>query len=130
MEHAVSADFERRLLDRLGPGGVCPHGNVIGLDKPEDRLKRGWLPLDNLKIGEDAAVTSVFERDRQLLEFFDGLGIRPGARLRMVRENYDDTITLQIDGREVQLGRTAARRVWVNPVGSVVRQESLAMNLR
>ena len=45
LEHAVSEDFERRLVERLGPGGVCPHGNVIGLDTPEERRKRGWLPL-------------------------------------------------------------------------------------
>jgi len=27
LEHAVSADFERRLIERLGTGEACPHGN-------------------------------------------------------------------------------------------------------
>ncbi|SPE22581.1 Iron (Metal) dependent repressor, DtxR family (fragment) [Candidatus Sulfopaludibacter sp. SbA3] len=30
MEHAVSADFEGKLADKLGKGGVCPHGNMVG----------------------------------------------------------------------------------------------------
>lgn len=116
LEHAVSSDFERRLIERLGDGGVCPHGNIIGLDTPEERRKRGWLPLDGLSAEEEARVVSVFERDRQLLEFFDGLGIHPGATLRLVRLNYDDTLTLAVGGNTVQLGRAAARKVWVEPV--------------
>src|SRR5271155_3575074 len=34
LEHAVSADFERRLRERLGEGDACPHGNLPGLDRP------------------------------------------------------------------------------------------------
>lgn len=121
LEHAVSEDFERRLVERLGPGGVCPHGNVIGLDTPEERRKRGWMPLGDLAKEGDARVVSVFERDRQLLEYFDRLGIRPGATLQMLSQNYDDTITLMIDGHTVPLGRAAANKVWVEPVSVAVR---------
>jgi DtxR family Mn-dependent transcriptional regulator len=116
LEHAVSGDFERKLIERLGDGGVCPHGNIIGLDTPEERRKRGWLPLDGLGTDDEARVVSLFERDRQLLEFFDGLGIHPGATLRLVRQNYDDTLTLQVGAQTVQLGLSAARKVWVEPV--------------
>ncbi|HUQ93388.1 MAG TPA: metal-dependent transcriptional regulator [Bryobacteraceae bacterium] len=115
LEHAVSADFERKLMEKLGPGGICPHGNVVELDTSGARRKRGWVPLDSLPADSGARVASVFERDRQLLEFFDGLGIRPGSLLRMVRQNYDDTLTLAIGEHTVQLGRTAAAKVWVEP---------------
>ena len=37
LEHAVSADFERKLLDRLGTGEACPHGNRVERDTPQDR---------------------------------------------------------------------------------------------
>ncbi|MBV6433258.1 MAG: Transcriptional regulator MntR [Bryobacteraceae bacterium] len=116
LEHAVSSDFERKLIERLGPGGACPHGNFIGLDTPLERRKRGWMPLPDLAVEQDASVVSVFERDRQLLEYFDSLGICPGASLRMMSRNYDDTVTLLIGGRKVQLGQSAAGRVWVEPV--------------
>jgi DtxR family transcriptional regulator, Mn-dependent transcriptional regulator len=117
LEHAVSEDFERKLLDRLGPGGACPHGNVIGLDTPQLRRDRGWLPLAELPAGNEARVMSVYERDRKLLEFLDGLGIRPDARLLLVAANYDDTFTLEVAERKVQLGRAAAEKVWTEPLG-------------
>jgi DtxR family Mn-dependent transcriptional regulator len=56
---------------------------------------------------------SVFERDRSLLEYLDGLGIRPSAELEMVTRNYDDTLTLKVAGKSVQLASTAAQKVWV-----------------
>jgi DtxR family Mn-dependent transcriptional regulator len=115
LEHAVSADFEKKLLETLGPGEACPHGNLIGLDSPEVRRRRGWMPLDELPGDKEGLVVSVFERDRQLLEYFDGLGIRPGAKLEAVRRNYDETLTLHVGGRMVQLGQAAARKVWVEP---------------
>src|SRR4051794_37668472 len=46
LEHAVSADFERKLVEKLGNGGVCPHGNIVGMDSPGERWKRGLKPLD------------------------------------------------------------------------------------
>ena len=52
LEHAVSADFERKLVEKLGNGGVCPHGNIVGMDSPGERRKRGLKPLDEGRAGE------------------------------------------------------------------------------
>ena len=114
LEHAVSADFERRLRQKLGAGEACPHGNRVGMDRPEDRRKRGWRTLEESAAGAEARVVSVFERDRQLLEYLEGLGIRPGTELRVVARNYDETLTLRVGGKVVQLGRSAAGKVWVS----------------
>ena len=113
LEHAVSADFERRLLDKLGTGEACPHGNRVERDTPVDRRNRGWKPLDEAPSQAEATVVSVFERDRRLLEYLNGIGIHPGAVVRMLASNYDETLTLKIDGKAVQLGRSAAAKVWV-----------------
>jgi DtxR family transcriptional regulator, Mn-dependent transcriptional regulator len=113
MEHAVSADFEDRLREKLGEDESCPHGNRVGMDRPQDRRERGWKPLDEISERGLAQVTSVFERDRRLLEYLDGLGIRPGVKLRMVSRNYDETLTLKVGGKSVQLGRPAATKVWI-----------------
>ncbi len=117
LEHAVSEDFERRLREKLGEGDACPHGNLPGLDRPQDRRQRGWKPMDEVDGGSALEVTSVFERDRKLLEYLDGLGIRPGSALRVVTRNCDDTMTLTVAGKSVQLGCAAASKVWtrVNP---------------
>ena len=113
LEHAVSADFERRLLEKLGTGEACPHGNRVERDTPVDRRNRGWKPLDEAPSQAEATVVSVFERDRRLLEYLHGIGIHPGAVVRMMASNYDETLSLRIDGKPVQLGRSAAAKVWV-----------------
>src|SRR5437016_6688921 len=84
LEHAVSAEFERKLAEKLGTGAVCPHGNVVGMNSPRLRREQGFKPLEEAKANEELAVVSVFERDRKLLEYLDSVGIRPGVRLDVV----------------------------------------------
>jgi DtxR family Mn-dependent transcriptional regulator len=119
LEHAVSADFEKKLQEKLGNSDACPHGNRVGMDRPRDRRERGWLPLDEVTANGNVQVMSVFERDRQLLEYLNALGIRPGAQLLMLTKNYDQTVTLRVNkttGKQpVQLGSAAAAKVWVLP---------------
>ena len=119
LEHAVSADFERRLIEKLGESEDCPHGNRMGMDTPDLRRERGLAPLDEMRPGRAAHVVSVFERDRKLLEYLNELGIRPGAGLEVLSRNYDDTFTMRVEGRHVPLGRAAASKVWVQPAAVV-----------
>ena len=53
------------------------------MDSPVSRRQRGLRPLDEAQPGETVTVASVFERDRTLLEYLDGVGIRPGVRLEV-----------------------------------------------
>jgi len=114
LEHGVSEDFERKLSEVLGKGKTCPHGNIVGRDTPQDRRRRGWIPLDEVDQPSNFNIVSVYERDRKLLEFLDSLGMRPGTAFSWISRNYDETITLQINGHAVHLGIPAARRVWVH----------------
>lgn len=111
LEHAVSTDFERKLEEKLGAGGVCPHGNIVGKDSPEARRGRGLKPLAEARAGEQVTVASVFERDRDFLERLDGLGVRPGARLEVT--GVDGALDLRADGRAASLDAAAAARIWV-----------------
>ncbi len=111
MEHAVSADFEGKLADKLGAGGVCPHGNMVGMDSPGDRRRRGLKPLEEARAAEFLTVTSVFERDRRLLEFLDGEGIRPGVTLEVL--SAGEQLELKTGGRAIRLERGIAAKVWV-----------------
>jgi len=113
LEHAVSSDFERKLVEKLGAGEACPHGNRVGVDTPADRRRRGLKTLDESPASEPVAVTSVYERDRRLLEYLEGLGVRPGSRVSVESRNADDTLTLRVDGQRIQLGCSAAQKVWV-----------------
>lgn len=114
LEHAVSADFEQRLVEKLGTTDAsCPHGNRVGMDTPEDRRVRGLRRLDELERPQRITVVSVYERDRQLLEYLDGVGVRPGVTLEVVSLNYDETLTLRVDGRSLQLGKPVTSKLWV-----------------
>ena len=111
LEHAVSADFERKLIEKLGTGSECPHGNQVGPDSPEHRRERGLKPLEEARPGERLVVVSVFERDRKLLEYLDGAGIRPGVHIEVSAAGAE--IEVSSAGRTVRVGRGAAARVWV-----------------
>lgn len=113
LEHAVSEDFAKLLEEKLGAGQACPHGNLVDMDTPAQRRERGWRTLDEVTAEREVTVMSVYERDRQLLEFLNGLAIQPGARLRITGQNYDETVSFQVAGKTGQLGRAVARRVWV-----------------
>ena len=67
LEHAVSTDFEAKLLSRLGRGGACPHGNLSELESPASRRRRGLLLLAEAEAGASYAVSGIYERDRRLL---------------------------------------------------------------
>jgi DtxR family Mn-dependent transcriptional regulator len=113
LEHAISEDVERRLIAMLGASGRCPHGNLI--DKSAtDLRKMGLQLLWEAPPGARVTVDSMYERDRKLLEYFDGLGIRPGVHLKVLDRNYDGTLSLRLGKKPTILGEAAARRVWVS----------------
>jgi DtxR family transcriptional regulator, Mn-dependent transcriptional regulator len=116
LEHAVSEDFERRLVAVLGAGKTCPHGNSVGADTPQSRRKRGCLLLDEVEAPDEFQLVSVYERDRQMMEFLDRLHLLPGVRFAWLARNYDETVTLRLKGRTIRLGAPVAKRVWVTPV--------------
>ena len=115
LEHAVSPDFEAKLLAKLGRGGACPHGNVSEVEGPESRKRRGLVLLAAAQPGTSYVVSGIYERDRRLLEFLEARGIRPGARLHLDARNYDQTLNLTTDAGAISLGTAAAEKVWVTP---------------
>jgi DtxR family transcriptional regulator, Mn-dependent transcriptional regulator len=124
LEHAVSPDFEARLLAKLGRGGACPHGNLSELESPGSRRRRGLLLLSQAEAGKNYRVSGIYERDRHLLEFLEHRGIRPGAQVHVSGRNYDQTLTLATGAGTVALGGSAAEKVWVTDVGPRARKDS------
>src|SRR5580698_4710161 len=114
LEHAVSPDFEAKLLAKLGKGGICPHGNLSEMESPASRRHRGLLLLADAAPGAAYSVSGIYERDRLLLEFLEARAVRPAAKLRVLERNYDQTLTLSTMAGNISLGRAAAERVWVS----------------
>src|SRR5437867_4694579 len=120
MEHAVSPDFEAKLLYKLGRGGSCPHGNLSELESPKTRQRRGLLLLANALEGRAYLVSGIYERDRNLLEFLDARGIQPGAKLQLLARNYDQTLSIRTNAGAAVLGRPAAEKIWVKAAQQLV----------
>ena len=111
LEHAVSEDFERLLLKKLGAGKACAHGNESEIASPESMRARGWRRLDEVTEPCEATVVSVYERDRALLEYLDGVSVQPGARVEVQAHGA----ALRVAGRLVRLDEAVARKIWVRP---------------
>ena len=116
LEHAVSPDFEDKLLAKLGDGAACPHGNLSELESPASRRRRGLVLLADARPGGSFRVSGIYERDRELLEFLEARGIRPGATLKLIARNYDKTLSIRSAAGTVVLGRPAAERIWVSTI--------------
>src|SRR5207249_4476813 len=64
--------------------------------------------------GKAYLVSGIYERDRNLLEFLDTRGIRPGARLQLLARNVDQTLSIRTSAGAAVIGRPAAEKVWVH----------------
>jgi DtxR family Mn-dependent transcriptional regulator len=129
LEHAVSPAFEVKLREKLGEGGACPHGNAVLPENPAERKRRGEVPLAEAAAGRQYTVTSLQERDPKLL-FLHQAGVGPGKSLRVMSQNYDQTVRIELNrknagGKDRQpkekaiLGRPAAEAVWLLPENSL-----------
>jgi len=125
LEHGISPEVEALLVKRFGADSSCPHGVPLfgGLAKLR---RRGAVLLAEARAGENVEVVCVYEKDPRFLEFLAGLRLRPGARVRIRRREYDETMTLTvpgkrsrtIPGRIVHLGKPATTRIWVRRLPS------------
>ena len=115
LEHAVSPAFEAKLKEKLGEAGACPHGNAVLPFSPAERKRRGEMQLSQAVAGKRYTVASLHERDPRLLKFLHGAGIGPGKSLRVVSQNYDQTVLIELPTGSSILGRPAAEAVWLRP---------------
>jgi DtxR family Mn-dependent transcriptional regulator len=115
LEHAVSPAFEAKLKEKLGEGGACPHGNQVLPKNPTQRKQRGEMPLSEAVEGRRYTVVSLQERDPKLLLFLHSNGIGPGQSLRVVSQNYDQTVSIELPAGILILGHPAADAVWLRP---------------
>jgi DtxR family Mn-dependent transcriptional regulator len=115
LEHAVSPAFEAKLKEKLGEGGACPHGNAVLPASPPERKQRGELPLSEAAEGQRYTVISLQERDPKLLLFLHHMGIGPSRNLRVIKQNYDQTVSIELPAGVSILGRPAAEAVWLRP---------------
>ncbi len=116
LEHAVSERVIERMDEMLGRPAVDPHGDPIPSAAGE--LAAGELaPLAVWPTGRRCRVARIADQGTDFLRRIERLGLRPGARLRLVaRDAAADTLEIELaDGRRVALGLRAAEKILVAP---------------
>jgi DtxR family Mn-dependent transcriptional regulator len=115
LEHAVSPAFEIKLREKLGESGACPHGNHVLPESPVERKRRGETQLSEAVEGQNYSIISLHERDPKLLLFLHFAGLGPGKSLRVLSQNYDQTVSIELSAGICTLGHAAAEAVWLRP---------------
>lgn len=116
LEHAISPEVEALLLKRFGADSSCPHGVPLFGGLAKLKKKNGAVPLSEMNTGDHVEILRVFEKDPKFLEFIAKIRLRPGARVRITQKEYDETMTLDVEGvsgGRVHLGKPATARIWV-----------------
>lgn len=116
LEHGISPEVAELLLRRFGRESRCPHGVPLVGGMAKLRKKFGAVRLSDVQAGGTYEVLRVYEKDPKFLEFLVGLDLQPGARLRVHRREYDETMELSLTGqraKHIHLGKPATQRVWV-----------------
>ena len=112
LEHAISPEVEKRLLEVLGYPETNPFGRPIpGYSSKPDPMK----PMSKARVGETIRVQQVPEEDMNLLAFFDSKNLKPGVEVT-VKElaEFKGTITLVLGDEEVVLGMEVTRNIMVS----------------
>lgn len=113
LEHAISAEVEGRLAESLGNPSTCPHGYPIPNEAGEyPKIK--VLPLLDLKMSNQALIARIREERADVLKYLDGLGIKPGAKIRLLEiAPFGGPISIEVNGERQALGRELAGLIMV-----------------
>ncbi len=111
LEHALSERLEERIDAVLGHPTRDPHGDPIPPRTGTHRERTGE-PLDAAAAGGRFRVERVSDRDSGALRHLAGLGVTPGAVLRVERRDpFGGPLWVSVDGRRHALAPGVTRLI-------------------
>jgi DtxR family Mn-dependent transcriptional regulator len=116
LEHAISENLEERMDLFLGRPAFDPHGSPIP-DAAGGVRKRELVSADSLEPGQAAVVGQLTCRSPAQLKHLEGIGLVPGAEIRLeAKDAGGGIVRLRIGSRrDVPIGDLLARQVLVSP---------------
>jgi DtxR family Mn-dependent transcriptional regulator len=115
LEHAISGNLERHLVELLGDPGTCPHGNPI----PGSTHPAAHGPLravSELVAGEPAVVRRIdeqIEAQPSTMRMLEDAALMPGRRVS-ARQVDDGKTTVETDSGVATLPLVIAEKVYVS----------------
>jgi DtxR family Mn-dependent transcriptional regulator len=93
---------------------VCPHGNPL---PGYEQVAANWIPLMDIPPGDRVVIRRIdetAEADSQLLQFLETNAIAPGLCAHVLEVlPFNETVTLKLGDRNLALGFSAARHIFV-----------------
>ncbi len=115
LEHVESEDMVDRLDAFLGYPAFDPHGDPIP-DRNGNIKLTPSIPLSTSKAGKNYMVSNLADTSDSFLQYLEKFGIKPGTKLKLKEHNeYDNSVTLIIHKKPIQLSEKAARNIMVEP---------------
>jgi DtxR family transcriptional regulator, Mn-dependent transcriptional regulator len=112
-EHVMSDEVEAAMDRLLGAPTTCPHGNPIPGSSWVDPHAR---PLSSLAPGASFTVSRIpeeLEFTPGLLDFLEKSHILPGHAGEVARTGGDGSMSVRIEGREIDVDSFASSRILV-----------------
>lgn len=111
-EHELPQEVEDRLYVALDRPATCPHGFPI--PEPEVVEIPELPPLYALEPGDVATVAVPGSTDPDVVQFLDGLGLRPGVVVEIIEKHpFGGPLVLRVDGTDRTVGERIARQIFV-----------------
>lgn len=113
LEHITPARLTERLDQFLNYPAYCPHGSAI--PQPDGQVNLAALrPLYLLPVGETSHIRRVSE-EKELLDYLQQAGIAIGGAVKIVAAGaYEGPLTLDLEGKRVQISYKAACQIYVD----------------
>ena len=116
LEHATDTTVSEALSDYLGHPTVCPHGHPIP-EADGSVAENPAFPLTEISCEVEVEVIRIDQPETTLCRYLEERGILPGVTLKIVDEApYNGPYSVEIEGKEIALGREISARVLVNPI--------------
>jgi DtxR family Mn-dependent transcriptional regulator len=118
LEHAISPELEKRLLELFGKNGTCPHGNPFTPVLPQ-RRSAGLMPLTEAPENEILRVVRIaelHEKEKDFLSFLAALRLKPGSKLVLAHRTFDGILELRVGERKAAFSSQSGNRIWVEVV--------------
>ena len=115
LEHAISPELEKRLLELFGATGTCPHGNPFNPILPAQHTARSF-PLTDAPENKPLRVVRVaelHEKERDFLNSLARVGLVPGSVLVLLRKTFDGILELCVGERKASFSSQSGARIWV-----------------
>jgi DtxR family Mn-dependent transcriptional regulator len=116
LEHATDITVTEALADYLDHPTICPHGHPIP-DADGSVAEIPAFPLTEINCEVEVEVIRIDQPETTLCRYLEERGILPGVKLKIVDEApYNGPFSVEIEAREVALGREISARILVDPV--------------